>query len=38
MRAEVERFKKSFGRKGPKLTEQQFEQRRQKVLKALQAG
>jgi len=35
--AEVGKFKKSFGRRGPKLTKEQFEQRRQKMLKSLLA-
>jgi len=36
--AEVGKFKKSFGRRGPKLTKEQFEQRRQKVLRSLLAS
>ena len=38
MQAEVEKFKKSFGRTAPRLTKEQFEQRRQKMLKALFAS
>lgn len=35
---EIEKFKRSFGRTGPRLTKEQFEQRRQKIIKALRTS